>query len=211
MFESRRPDARETFRDRIEIGFERWARWIVRHPIVVLAGTGVLVGGLVSRLPELEVDLSDKGFLHESDPARITYDRFVRQFGGDATVLLALETDDVFNLEFLARLRKLHEALEEIPQVEKVTSIINARNTYGREDELVVEDLLEDWPRNDADLARIREQVFSNPLFRNTLVTEDDRVTTLVVDLERYSSLESMQDELSGFAEESGEGASRDL
>lgn len=205
MFEPMRPDERRPFRDRVETAFERWARWIVRHRTVVLAGSLLLVGGLVSRLPELEVDVSDKGFLHASDPVRIAYDKFTRQFGGDATVLLALETDDVFDLEFLARLKRLHEALEEVPQVEDVTSIVNARNTYGRGDELVVEDLLEEWPRTDADLARVRKRVFANPLFRNSLVSNDARVTTLVIQLDRYSSLERVQDELAGFEETSDE------
>ncbi len=59
MFEPMRPDERRPFRDRVETAFERWARWVISHRAIVLAGSLLLVGGLVSRLPDLEVDVSD--------------------------------------------------------------------------------------------------------------------------------------------------------
>ncbi len=194
---------RRPIRARIELGFERWARWVVNRPFSVIMVSLGLTAALMAQLPNLTIDVSDESFLHEGDPVRVAYRAYTRQFGGNSGVLLALEPAEIFDLTFLERLRELHEALERVPLVEDVTSLINARDTYGRQDELVVEDLLEDPPRGAADLARLRERVFANPLFRNTLISEDGRVTTIVVELDRYSSLNASGDVLAGFGEES--------
>jgi predicted RND superfamily exporter protein len=62
-----------------------------------------------------------------------------------------------------------------------------------------VEDLLEEWPRNAADLARLRERVFANPLYLNLLISEDAQLATVMLELETYSSLGSDVDALAGF------------
>ncbi|MBW2233250.1 MAG: MMPL family transporter [Deltaproteobacteria bacterium] len=169
-------------RDRIEAVFRRWG------------------------LPRLQFDLSDKGFLREDDPVRVTYDAFNRQFGRDSTVLVAIESEEVFSLDFLARLRALHEEFEDLPQIEDITSLVNARNTYGLEDELVVENLLEDWPGDSTELAELRETVLANPLYIDQLISADARLTTIVLQLDRYSSLGRAGDDLAGF-EDDGEAA----
>ena len=52
------------------------------------------------------------------------------------------------------RLRQFHLALEsEVPHLDEVTSLTNVRSTYGRGDELVVEDLLERFPATPEELA----------------------------------------------------------
>jgi len=193
-------------RDGVEARFAWWGEFVVRRRGSVIVLSLLLTGALVAQLPRLKFDLSDKGFLHENDPVRLTYDAFNRQFGRDSTVLVAIEGESVFDLEFLERLRALHAELEEVPQIEAITSLVNARNTYGQEDELVVEDLLEDWPHDAADLAALREKVFSNPLYVGQLISSDGTLTTIVLELDRYSSLGPAGDEFTGFEGE-GEAA----
>jgi len=190
---------RAPMRDRIEAAFGRWGALVVRRPAPIIALCLVLTGAFVAQLPRLRFDLSDKGFLRKGDPVRVTYDAFNRQFGRDATILVAVESDTVFDLDFLARLRALHEELAELHQIEDITSLVNARNTYGLEDELVVEDLLEDWPEDAADLAALRETVFANPLYVDQLISVDARLASIVLELDRYSSLGPAGDTLTGF------------
>ncbi|MBW2386749.1 MAG: hypothetical protein JRG92_24225, partial [Deltaproteobacteria bacterium] len=193
-------------RDRIEAVFRRWGEFVVRRPCAVISLCLVLTSALVAQLPRLQFDLSDKGFLREDDPVRVTYDAFNRQFGRDSTVLVAIESEEVFSLDFLARLRALHEEFEDLPQIEDITSLVNARNTYGLEDELVVENLLEDWPGDSTELAELRETVLANPLYIDQLISADARLTTIVLQLDRYSSLGRAGDDLAGF-EDDGEAA----
>jgi predicted RND superfamily exporter protein len=159
-----------------------------------------LAAGLGAQLPDLAIDNSVEGFLREDDPILIQYNEFRDQFGRDDVSVIAVEPREVFDLDFLERLRALHEDLEaEVPHLEEVTSLINARSTRGEGDELIVEDLLEEWPRDEADLTVIKERVFANPLYLDTLISRDGRFTTVTVKPVTYSSLGTGSDALAEF------------
>ena len=191
-----------SYQDRAEAAFERWGHFVVRHRWSTIVLTLVLSGAVMSQLPKLTVETSTEGFLHTTDPILVTYNAFRDQFDRDDRALIAIKTDHVFDLAFLAKLRDFHEALEnEVPQLNEVDSLINARNTRGERDELIVEDLLEDWPEDEAALARIKGYALENKLYPYLLLSEDLTYTTVSVRLDTYSSLDE-GDELAGFEDE---------
>ena len=52
-------------------------------------------------------------------------------------MIITLEPENIFDLEFLTFLKELHEALEDdVPHVDRVTSLINIRSVEGRDDVL---------------------------------------------------------------------------
>jgi hypothetical protein len=74
------------------------------------------------------------------------------------------------------------------------------RSVYGREDELVVEDLLDEMPTTEEELAELRERVLTTPSYRTrSLISADGRVTSILVELATYSSLMPETDALAGF------------
>ncbi len=195
-----------SLRLRIEQAFGHWGRFVVRRPWLLILITAALTGALVSKLPEIRYDNSDDAMLLPGDPARLRYDAFLEQYGEDHQVVVLLRPRAVFDFDFLERLRALHEEIEaEVPYLEEVTSLVNARNTRGEGDELIVEDLLEQWPETPADLALLRERVFENPLFVNVLVTEDEEHTLLRLKPNAFSSLVPEGELLGGFGEGEGE------
>ena len=119
-------------RNRIEKGFEQFARKIYRHRIKTLLVILVITAAIITQIPKITVDTSMEGFLHAEDPAMLTYNAFRDQFGRDEVVVVALQPADVFNLRFLDTLKRLHNDLEEkVPHIDDITSMINARNTRG--------------------------------------------------------------------------------
>jgi hypothetical protein len=187
--------------ERIDEGYVAWARLICAHPWTMLVASLACVIVLGSYAPGLRTENSSESYLHSDDPASIEYEAFQRQFGQDDRVLLAVRTDDVFAPEFLLRLRALHEDLEEnVPYLEEVTSLINIRNTRGEGDELIVGDLLEDWPEGAAGHAELRERVLANPLYVDNVVSRDGRLATLSVEPVAFAVDEGGMDEaLAGF------------
>jgi len=176
-------------RDRIEKGFESWTRWILRRRWLVIGSVLALAFAMASGVSRIEVDLTFENFLHPNDPARLAYDAYREAFGREDAIVVAIGPADIFSLSFLERLRSFHRDIErEVPHVDEVTSLVNARNTRGEGDELIVEDLLEDWPADAAALATLRERVFSNPLYVNNLISRDASYTTVMVELDTYSS-----------------------
>jgi predicted RND superfamily exporter protein len=184
----------------VQQSFERWGRFAARNPKAVIGLMGLLTLGLASQLSALRVDGSDEAFLSETDPVRRSYDAFRAQFGRDGMIAIAIEPPEVFDLRFLERLDAFHRDIEgEVPHVSDVTSLVNARYTHGRGDELIVQDLLEEWPRNEAQLAALRERVLSNPLYRNYLISSDGRLTAIMIELDTYSRGNGETGELAGF------------
>ncbi len=192
--------------DRIESGFEAWGHFVVRHRVAVTLVVLAASAALGAFLPGLEADNSTESFLRPNDPARVHYDRFREQFGQDERIVLAIRPPEVFELGFLNRLRALHEEIErEVPYVEEVTSLWNARNTRGEGDELIVADLMEDWPESQADLAALRARVAETPAYRNTLVNADLTVTTISIEPFIYSTLGDDTGALEGFGDEAAD------
>ena len=189
-----------TIRHQMERGFEKFALLISRRPLVALAIMVVFIVSLVSQLPKLTVDTSTEGFLHDTDPALLTYNAFKDQFGRDEVIVVALKPKAVFDFAFLKTLKRLHEELaSEVPYLDDITSLINARNTRGQKDELIVEDLLENWPVDQAELQAIKNRALSNPIYRNLLISEDGSFTTLVIKTVAEANSANMGNVLEGF------------
>jgi predicted RND superfamily exporter protein len=185
--------------DRIEDGFSRFADTIQRHRGMVIGGSLLLTALLSLGLPQLRIETSFSSYLPESNSRQQVYQEFRRQFGAGERVVVLLRPAEVFDLDFLEELRRLHEELEEnLPHVREVTSLINARQLTGTEDSLISEGLLDDWPETDADLQDARRRVRSNPLYRNTIISEDESATAIVIELEAAPD------------DSAGDGASRD-
>jgi len=189
-------------RRRIEAWFERLAEWTYRRRWLAFALMLLLVVLPATQIPKLTIDTSNEGFLHQEDPILKTYNSFRDQFGRDEIVIIALKPREVFDLGFLRKLTALHQELEEgVPHLDDIVSLVNARSTRGEGDRLIVEDLLERFPENEAELAALKERVMGNPLYLNRLISEDGTYTTLALKTDTYSSLGLKQDPLAGFGE----------
>lgn len=188
------------FRQKIERGFETFAHLVYRWRWVVLFLMLILVASIASQLQKLTTATSNESFLRSDDPILLAYNDFREQFGRDEMIIIAIQPPDVFDLKFLNRLKVFHEELEDkVPHVEEITSLVNARNTRGEGDRLIVEDLLEQWPRNNEDLMALNKRVLSNPLYVNRLISEDGRFTTVVIQTNSLSGEANDRDVASGF------------
>ncbi len=192
-----------SIRQRIERGFASFGHWVYRHHWLALAGILLLTVGLVSQIPKLTVDTSTEGFLHPEDPTLQDYDAFREQFGRDELILVTIQAPDIFAPAFLERLRELHYELKaDLPYLDDITSLINARNTRGAADELIVEDLLEDWPETPAEVAAVRERALANPTYRHTLLNDAATITTILIKTYAFTGDETAEEDvLAGFGD----------
>jgi len=73
-----------------------------------------------------------------------------------------------------------------MPHLNDITSFINARNTRGEGDRLIVEDLFEHWPKDETELAAIKNIAVKSEMYRNLLFSEDLSLTTIIVEPSAY-------------------------
>ena len=188
-------------RKRIDTWLEQLAYFIFKHRFATLGIMLALIGFFAFYAAKLHSDTSLEGLLHKKDPILLDYNGFRDQFGREELIIVAVKTTDVFNMTFLKKLSALHNDLaENVPLLEKVSSLINARHTYGRNDELVVRDLFDPWPQSQADLAAIKARVEETPSYMHTFISEDGTYATILIQTRQYSGSDEEEDLLSGFA-----------
>ncbi|MCG8428285.1 MAG: hypothetical protein MI754_13100, partial [Chromatiales bacterium] len=170
-------------RDKIELYFAGMGRWVYQHRYLALIAVLGLTIALFSQLSKLTVDTSNDAFFHPDDPIRVEYNEFRREFGKDDHILVGFAPDEIFDTAFLKQLKQLQDEIEDkVPYVKQVTSLINVRNTYGQDDELIVEDLIDPIPESPEALAALKSKALANPFYRNYLLSEDGRFTAIAIE-----------------------------
>lgn len=169
-------------RDVIEMRFANFGRAVCRRPWLFLLLSILAFLSMAYSIPQIRMDTSAEGLLHREAPSLTVYEEFRRQFGRDQMVIIGLNPEDIFDRTFLDTLRELHSALEEeVPYVDEVTSLINVEHMRGEDDDLIVEDLLEELPRDEKGMKDLKNTVLANPLYRNIIISDDGSFTVVIL------------------------------
>ena len=190
------------WRTKTESSLEKMGASIALHPKKIIFFILAISFAFISNLPNITIDTSTEGFLHENDPALIQYENFKKQFGHDEMIMVVVKTKDIFTFSSLNKLKKLHTELEDtMPHLDDITSLINARNTRGEGDQLIVEDLLENWPQDEHALNEVKKTAVSSEMYENLLLSKDLTLTTIIIQPSAYETASDNED-LDGFSEE---------
>jgi len=188
-----------SIRDRLEAWFGELGLWVFDHRWMTLIGVILLCAPFLAQLGSITIDNRTERMFLEGDAALIDYREFRDQFGTDDYIVVALDPPEAFSLAFFSQLRNLHTELEhKVPHVAEVTSLVNARRTYGEGDTLIVEDLMERWPETQTDLEDLRRRVLSNTFYVNRLIADDGVFVTVMI-RPRSVALPPESDVLDGF------------
>lgn len=173
---------------KLETHMGKFGAFIHDNPIKVIFVMLALLVFPISHVPQIKMDTSTEGFMHDEDPVLITYNKFRAQFGRDERVMLAIKSDKVFTLDFMRTLRDLHEEIEEkVPYLDDVTSLYNVRNTRGEGDKLITDDLLEPMPQTQEDVEKIKKQAMTSHFYKDLLLSSDGKMTAIVIETDAYS------------------------
>ena len=100
------------WRTRSESRLERMGELITIHPKKIIIFMLLISILIISNITKITIDTSTEGFLHDTDPALIRYEKFKEQFGQDEKILVVIQAKNVFNLEILQKIQTLHKKLE---------------------------------------------------------------------------------------------------
>jgi predicted RND superfamily exporter protein len=135
-----------------------------RGPIVI----GLLSAAAALASLNLSVDNSRDRMLQQHSPAARAYDEFVREFGDESVVIVALSGKPLFEFESLDEMVLAADRLAGLPHVTSVNGLpIIFRDTFGEEDNVALE-----------------EELTSTPFYRGLFLSEDGTTTGILVELD---------------------------
>ena len=174
---------------KIESLIGRFGSFIYENPLKIIVVILVLLAFPISHLKDMKMDTSTEGYMHEDDPVLINYNKFKKQFGDDERIILAINNDNIFSIEFLRKLKKIHKELEsKVPYIEDIISLYNVRNTRGEGDKLFTNDLLKEFPKTEEDALKIKEYAMNSEFYRDLLISQNGKVTAILLETDIFSS-----------------------
>jgi len=174
---------------KVETGFESLGLVMGRRPWLWLLCCLAVVGVMASQLGRLEKDTSIEGFLEKGSVEIQRYDAFKETFGRDEVFIITMEVEDIFTQTFATQLHALHRQLEdEVPHVNKVDSLVNARYTHGADDTLYIEELLpETLPGDPVELEKLKRYTYNSDNYKNFLISADGHMVAMLVRLNSFT------------------------
>jgi uncharacterized protein len=161
-----------------------------------------LVALPISQVPNLKRDGSIEAFLKSDDPSLLAYNEFRHQFGQDGEIVIGIQSEDIFSQPFLKKLTELHKEIERnVPYIEDMTSLYNARDVKGNDHDFVVEDLLLHWPQSSTELNALKQKVLAKQVYRDLLINKDGNFTTITIKPDRFSAEKQGGNTLEHFVE----------
>ncbi len=148
------------------------------------------------------VDVDVRNHFGKDNPYIIALDRLENTYSISDVALVAVAPRDgnVFTRKTLVAIEELTEQLWRTPYVTRVDSVVNYTHSEGREDELIVEQLVDDaGSLNEKDIGRVKKIALETEELAGRLVSRDGRVAGLVVSVTLPDNREQGKSEVTGY------------
>lgn len=148
------------------------------------------------------------GMIPGDHPVRVAEKTIKEDFGVAEMIMIGIETDNIFKAELLKKIKKVSKQLKKIkiesdPFVDKETgetrtknkrgvanviSLSTMNNINGTDFGMEVSKLMKKVPKNNEEMAALKEKVFSWDFYVNNLVSEDATATLIGIEYKRTLS-----------------------
>ncbi|MDY6825036.1 MAG: MMPL family transporter [Thermodesulfobacteriota bacterium] len=178
--------------ERLHQGFRSVGGWAYTHRFIVLFFcflVFLLFGGFAA---SVRYDNSFRAYFDENDPTYQKFEAFRDEFGSDEMSYILYTAPEaphgIWNLEIMRKISELTERLSrEVPFAGDVTSLANAEFVEGVGGELLVHDMLEEFPRSQEALLVLKEKILNKPIYVDGLVSHDGKYGAIIVETTKAS------------------------
>ncbi len=158
-------------------------RFVLRHrALVVLGIAAITASALWSASHAIIASSLEKMFFGDS-PAYARYVERVGEFGTEEVNVFAFDEPDPLAPEPLARLQRLADRLEELDDIDRVVSLLDAQDVDGDGETIRVSRYADDVRERPGDRVPILEALRSDVFARGLVVSTDGRSTALLLEI----------------------------
>jgi predicted RND superfamily exporter protein len=151
---------------------ERFARWLVRHPIVAVVANLAVTAILAVYALHVRIENSLESVMPSGDPEVEYYERVRRVFGSDDVAVVGVRADDIFVPATIEKIARVTNALGKIEGVEGVVSITNMVEV-GTNIGTTPPRLLQRIPPTPDEIDAFKKKLATTPLYGKNLVADD--------------------------------------
>ncbi|MBU0996008.1 MAG: MMPL family transporter [Proteobacteria bacterium] len=178
--------------------FEKTGGWSYDHRWVILFVCIMVFGLCLYLAKDVRFDNSFEAYFDRDDPVYKGFLEFRDHFGSDEIGYILYEAPEkkygVWDLAVMRTIDEISIKIEEnAPFVKRVLSLSNAEFIEGRDGELIVHDILNDFPETQEDMLKIRDKVLAKPLYLNGLADASGRFGAIVVEMHK-SSIDQLEE-----------------
>ena len=176
--------------------FESIGAWSYDHRWIVLLASFAVWGFAGYLASGARIDNSVAAFFDTDDPTYGAYLQYREDFESDEIGYIVYRSSSgAWDLGVMRQIEQLTRALEdEVPFVKEVTSLSNVEFMEGAPpDDILVYDLLAEFPETQEELFVIRDKVMKKPIYVGGLVSADSELGAVIVEMSR-SSIDSLDE-----------------
>ena len=166
----------------------RYATLVVRYRLAVILGAIGISLFFAGKIGNLRVVVDPNDNLPQEHPYVVASNEIERVFGGRNLVVIGIESvsGDVFQSKVLEKIQRITDGVLEIPGVirSNVVSLAarKAKDIVGTEEGMRVRQLMETIPRTPEEIERLKQAVYANPIYVNSIISKDARMALVIAD-----------------------------
>src|SRR3989337_580757 len=161
---------------------------IVRFPVTLIILAFFATAFFAYQFKDLHVVLDPKAILPQDHPYVKLNNEIEKQFGGSRVVVIGIASKDgdIFNPPDVEKIRLINEEAKKLPGIleNNVVSIADRKVKYVKAegDSLEIKGLLEGIEYTPEGMEVLKQRVYSNPMFINSLISADGTVAAIILD-----------------------------
>ena len=177
---------------------------LFKYPLFVVLAIGIITAFFAAQLPKAELDNNNIRFVPENDEARRISAYIDDNFGSSTFILVALERryGDVFDADFLNKIREFNSRMEDFEIVGNINSIVSSDYIFAEGDTILVSKLVgDDFSGTQAEISALKQRLLSWDIYRRSLISDDFRATQILVPLTITDEQASRPEVIDSFVE----------
>ena len=155
--------------------------FILKYRKVIIALTVILAALAVIPLFSLKINPDLESYLPDNIESRINNNKIGELFGTKEPIVVILSAEDIINPQTLERIDNLTAGFIELGNLSPVQSLSTAKNISGEDGMMIVDPVIQSYPRTAEECELLRESIKKNDLAYKLLVSEDFKNTMILL------------------------------
>jgi hypothetical protein len=172
----------------------------IKHPRLVVVLSVVVTLGFLTHFPRIKTDTNPKNMLPPTSEVRVWNDAVDETFGlYEDTIAVGIASEDgILSDRTLAKVLHITDEITKLPGVASrdVSALPTITNVTAEAGALVVAPLMSQVPETPEAAARLKKDLFENPLFRNRVISDDGKTTAIYAPLEDGANGKEIADKI---------------